>query len=104
MLKIFYASLVQEIKIEMLFYKLGKMLGNNSPSPAKLAALVTVILILLAWPFPIFLNDLQMQFFGIPLVYFYIILISPVLILFVTSWAVSFADQLDRNQLETENE
>lgn len=47
---------------------------------------------------------MQMQFFGIPFIYFYIIIISPLIILFITSWAVSFADRLDKKQLETENE
>lgn len=104
MLKIYYAALVQEIKIEMLYYKLRRMLRNNILTPARLAVLTSLILILLAWPFPIFFDDLNMQFFGIPVVYFYIILVAPLIILFITSWAASHADKLDRNQLETENE
>jgi hypothetical protein len=88
----------------MIFYRLKTTLRNHSPSPAKLASVISLALILLSWPLPIFFNGMQMQFFGIPFIYFYIILVSPLLILFITSWAVNFADKLDRNQLETENE
>lgn len=88
----------------MIFYSLKTFLRSNVLSPAKLAAIVSLILIILSWPLPIFFNGLEMQFFGIPFIYFYIIVISPVLILLVTNWAVNFADQIDRKQLETEND
>lgn len=88
----------------MIFFRLKTILRNRSPSPAKLAALISLALIVLSWPLPIFFNDMQMQFFGIPFIYFYIIIISPLIILFIISWAVSFADRLDKKQLETENE
>jgi len=88
----------------MNFYKLRKLSRSNSTSPAKLALIISLVLIVLAWPFPMFFNNLQMQFFGIPFMYFYIIIISPALILFVTNWAVNLAEKLDRNQLETEND
>lgn len=79
-------------------------LRSNVLSPAKLAAIVSFILIILSWPLPMFFNGFEMQFFGIPFIYFYIIVISPVLILLVTNWAVNLADKIDRKQLETEND
>lgn len=88
----------------MIFYRLKTNLRNHSPSPAKLAIAISLALIIVSWPLPIFFNGLKMQFFGIPFIYFYIIIISPLLILLITSWAVGFADKLDRTQLDTENE
>lgn len=88
----------------MIFYKLRNILRSNSIKPGKLALFASLILIVLAWPVPVFFGNMQLYLFGIPFMYFYIIIISPALILFVTSWAVGFADELDRNQLETEND
>ena len=72
--------------------------------PSKFVWLISIALIVLAWPLPVFFYNSKMQLFDIPLMYFYIILIGPALILLVTSWATKFADNLDRQQLETEND
>lgn len=104
MLKIFNAALVQDLRHKMLLNKFRKILRSNSLTPAKMVGLFSLFLILLSWPVPMLFSDLKIYLFGIPLVYFYIIIVSPLLILFVTNWAVRFAEQLDRNQLETEND
>jgi len=88
----------------MIFLKFRKMLRSNSLTPSKFAGFASVLLILLSWPIPMFFDTFKIQLFGIPFVYFYIIIMSPVLLLFITSWAINFADQLDRRQLETEND
>ncbi len=88
----------------MIFYKLRKKLRTNSAKPGKFVWFTSIVLIILAWPLPLFFNNSQFQLFNIPFMYFYIILIGPALILFVTNWAVKFADNLDRHQLETEND
>lgn len=88
----------------MIFYKLRRILNPKSITPSKLAWLATLVLIVLAWPLPLFFENFQLKFFDIPFVYFYIILIGPALILFVTNWIVNFADRIDRNQPETEND
>ncbi len=88
----------------MIFYKLRTKLRANSIKPSNLAWITIIVLIVLAWPLPMFFNNSQLQLFDIPFMYFYIILIGPALILFVTSWASKFADNLDRRQLETEND
>ena len=88
----------------MIFYKLRKMLRTNSMKPNKFVWLISIVLIVLAWPLPLLIHDSQQKLFDIPLMYFYIILVAPALILLVTNWAVKFADNLDRQQLETEND
>lgn len=72
--------------------------------PGKFVLLVSMALVVLAWPLPILFDHSQFALFGIPLTYFYIVLIGPALILYVTNWAVKLADRQDRNQLETEND
>ena len=88
----------------MIFYKLRKALRTNSMRPSKFVWITSIVLIVLAWPLPLFIHDTQQKLFDIPLMYFYLILIGPALILLVTNWAAKFADNLDRQQLETEND
>jgi len=88
----------------MIFYKLRRILNPKSIAPNRLVLVATLVLIVLAWPLPLFFENLQFKFFDIPFIYFYIILVGPALILFVTNWIVKLADRVDRNQLETEND
>ena len=88
----------------MIFAKLRNMFRTNSLKPATFVWSMSIFIIVLSWPLPIFFNNSQFQLFDIPFIYFYIILIGPALILFVTNWAIKFADRLDRYQIETEND
>lgn len=88
----------------MIFYKFRAKLRNNSMKPFQLVFLASIALIALAWLFPLLLNAIEMTVFDIPIAYFYIIIIGPALILSITNWICKIEDDLDRRQLETENE
>lgn len=88
----------------MIFYKLRAKLRSNFIKPFKLVWTTSLALIILTWLVPLILNTVETKIFGIPIAFFYIIIVGPALILFVTNWACKFADDLDRRQLETENE
>lgn len=79
-------------------YKTGNL------SPGKFAATICAVLFILVCLIPPIIGDSQMQIFGIQWPYFYIIILCPALILFVTSWAAGFMEKIDRSQLETEND
>lgn len=88
----------------MFFRRIRNFLRFHPIKPTGFVAVMSIIVIVLSWPFPMFFEASKIQLFNIPLIYFYIILIGPALILFVTNWAAKFCDNLDRKQLETEND
>ena len=90
--------------IKMNFSTFRRTLRSSFIKPGKFILFVSLALIVLAWPLPILFDHSQLALFGIPLTYFYIVLVGPALILYVTNWAVKFADRQDQNQLETEND
>ncbi len=89
---------------KMLLRKTRNFLKSKPIKLNRFVALMSLFLIVLSWPLPVYFKNSEIQLFNVPFVYFYIILIGPALILFVTNWAVEFCDKMDRKQLETEND
>lgn len=72
--------------------------------PGRFAFVSCVLLIILSWPLPNYFGDSEFAVFDIPFMYFYLILLGPILILLLLSWVCTFLDGLDRYQPETEND
>jgi putative effector of murein hydrolase LrgA (UPF0299 family) len=80
------------------------MYKTGDISPGRFSGAICAFLFMLVCFIPPIIGDSQMQIFGVQWSYFYIIILGPALILFVTSWAASFMEKIDRSQLETEND
>jgi len=88
----------------MLFFKLKHLFNARNTSPAKYAAIVCLVLLVLSWPLPGYFDLLDMTVFGIPLIYFHAIILAPLLMIFVTNHAIKILDHMDRQQVDTEND
>jgi len=88
----------------MLFLKLKQFFKPKNTGPAKYAALVCLVLLVLSWPVAIYFGVSDMTVFGVPLIYFYVVILSPLLMIFVINHAIKVLDYMDRQHIETEND
>ena len=88
----------------MFLTKIKKLLSVNFANHANLLRIIILCLFVICLVLPAFFNNFQMQFFGIPLPYLFVILVAPALILFITNSAIKIFDKIDRQNLETEND